>query len=221
MTTSTVLSITGYRGEPVANRLLQPEERTERLALLLPGFGYTLDMPLFYYAEHLLQDRGWDVLRVEYAYSQRPDFGTLPRQEQRRWLLADAEAAFRAALANGSYGQIALVGKSLGTAAMGHLLALPDVPTSSARAVWLTPLFGERALRDQITRFGGSSLVVIGAADPHYDPALLAELTAATNCNAVVIDNADHGMDIPGDPVASARALVQIVDAMSQFIGPG
>jgi predicted alpha/beta-hydrolase family hydrolase len=172
--------------------------------MLLPGFGYTLDMPLFYYAENLLLERGWDVLRVEYAYSERPEFGVLPRPEQRRWLLADAEAAYRAARADRAYSQIALVGKSLGTAAMGHLLTLPEARTEGARTVWLTPMLSESRLREQIAQFADSSLFVIGTADPHYDPAILAELTAATNGEAVGIDDADHGMDIPGDPVASA-----------------
>ena len=74
MATATTLTIHGYRDEPVPNRFLRPEGAIDHLAVLLPGFGYTLDMPLFYYAENLLLERGWDVLRVEYAYNKRPEF---------------------------------------------------------------------------------------------------------------------------------------------------
>jgi predicted alpha/beta-hydrolase family hydrolase len=98
MATSTTLTIQGYRDEPVPNRFLRPEGAIDHLALLLPGYGYTLDMPLFYYAEKLLLERGWDVLRVEYAYNTRPEFQTLPKSERDRWLLADTTAAWRAGL---------------------------------------------------------------------------------------------------------------------------
>src|SRR5215217_6235864 len=77
MATSTTLSIQGYRDQPVPNRFLRPQGAIDHLAVLLPGFGYTLDMPLFYYAENLLLERGWDILRVEYAYNERPEFQNL------------------------------------------------------------------------------------------------------------------------------------------------
>lgn len=212
------LPIAGYQGQPVANQLLRPTKSAEALAVLLPGFGYALDGPLFVAAQALLLERGWDVLRVEYAYSERPAFRNLPNSEQRRWLLADATAAYQAGLAHGPYARVALIGKSLGTVAMGHLLTLPDPPAVAMRAVWLTPLLNDHELREQIRAFAGPSLFVIGTADPHYDPAVLAELTAATNGEAVVIENADHGMNLPGDPVASARAQLEIAAAVNRFL---
>ena len=39
------------------NRLRRPAAANGRLALMLPGFGYTLDMPLFSYLENLYLDR--------------------------------------------------------------------------------------------------------------------------------------------------------------------
>ncbi len=58
MATATTLTIHGYRGEAVPNQFLRPEGAIDHLAVLLPGFGYTLDMPLFYYAGNLLLERG-------------------------------------------------------------------------------------------------------------------------------------------------------------------
>jgi predicted alpha/beta-hydrolase family hydrolase len=214
---TTTLTIQGYSHDLVPNRFLRPEGAINHLAVLLPGFGYTLDMPLFYYAQHLLLDRGWDVLRVEYAYNNHPEFQTLPAPERERWLLADSEAAWRAGLGQRTYQRVVLIGKSLGTRAMGHLLTMAD-PPPNVGAVWLTPLLGEERLRHQIRQYGGPSLFVIGTADPHFEPVALEQMQVATIGEAVVVRDADHGMDIPGDPIASVRAVERVVEALGRFL---
>ena len=217
MATATTLTIEGYRGEAVPNRFLRPEGAIGHLAVLLPGFGYTLDMPLFYYAENLLLERGWDVLRVEYAYNRHPAYQSLPEPERERWLFEDATAAWRAGLGQRAYERVVLIGKSLGTLAMGHLLTATE-PPPTVGAVWLTPLLSKEPLRQQIRGYGGPSLFVIGTADPHFDPVVLEEMQVATIGEAVVVRNADHGMDIPGDPIASVRAVERVVEALGRFL---
>ena len=217
MATSTTLTIQGYHAEPIPNRFLRPEGAIDHLAVLLPGFGYTLDMPLFYYAENLLLERGWDVLRIEYAYNTRPEFQTLPKPERDRWLLADATAAWRAGLSQQPYERVVLIGKSLGTLAMGHLLTMAD-PPPNVGAVWLTPVLSVERLRQQVSQYGGPSLFVIGTADPHFEPVVLEKMQAATTGEAVIVKNADHGMDIPGDPIASVRAVERVVEALGRFL---
>jgi len=68
MTSSVRLDIRGFAGEAVPNQFIKQESEADRLAILLPGMGYSCDMPLFYYAQNVLEERGADVLRVEYAY---------------------------------------------------------------------------------------------------------------------------------------------------------
>jgi predicted alpha/beta-hydrolase family hydrolase len=220
MATETTLSITGHRNDPVPNRFIRPRGAIDKLAMLLPGFGYTCDMPLFYYAENLLTELGWDILRVEYGYSSDPEFREAPDAERRRWLFADAEAVWRAGLAQRSYAEVALIGKSLGTRAMGHLLPA-DGAAKDMRAVWLTPLLSDAGLCDEIEQRGVPSLFVIGAADPEYDPTALDRLTKATGGAAMVVDGADHGLDIPGNPVASVHELERVMAAMTRFFNPG
>ncbi len=217
MSTTTVLNIRGFGGEAVPNRFLRPDNAIDALAVLLPGFGYTLDMPLFYYTENLLLERGWDVLRVEYAYHRLPDAEISPQAKMVERLYADTMAAWRAGLDQRHHGRVALVGKSLGTLAMGHLLTAEN-PPPRVSAVWLTPLLSVARLREQIAQFGGPSLFVIGTADEEYDPATLDSMVEATNGEAVVIEGAEHGMDITGDPVASVRSVEQVVTSLSRFL---
>ena len=212
------LSIEGYRGEQVPNEFLRQDSDAHHVAILLPGMAYTCDMPLFYYAEILLLDAGADVLRVEYRYNHRPDFRDLPESARLNWLFADASAAYGAALRQRQYnGGITLIGKSLGTLAMGHLLSNHPQP-GPVRAVWLTPLLRDDGLRDQMRRYGGSSLVAVGTADSHFDPIYFEEIRSATQCQAVVIDGADHSLDLPGDAPASVQAVERVTRELREFL---
>lgn len=217
MHTTERLPIRGYRDEPVPNEFLRQQGEARHLAVLLPGMGYTCDMPLFYYAETMLLDAGADVLRVEYAYGRRPDFRDRPEAEQRRWLFADATAALRAGLGQRSYPELTLVGKSLGTLAMGHVLTAASLPARTW-AVWLTPLLRQAGFREQMRRHRGPALVAIGTADPHHDPTLLDEVRQATGAEVVVIADGDHSLDVPGDVAASIRAVEQVIGAMQAFL---
>jgi hypothetical protein len=211
------LHIEGYRGEPVPNLFLRQELETSHVAVMLPGFGYTCDMPLFYYATNLLLDAGADVMHAEYAYSRRADFRDLPLDRQKEWLFADAEASYRVALAQRAYKKVTLVGKSIGTRAMGHVLTRLPLP-DQVNAIWLTPLLNDSELREQMIRFERPSLVVIGSADSHFDHAFLDELREASGYEAAVVEGADHGLDIPSDVPASVQAMVGVFGGVQRFL---
>jgi len=132
--------------------------------------------------------------------------------------LADATAAYRTGLTQREYAEVTLVGKSLGTLAMGHLLTTEKRPANRMRAVWLTPLLRQESLRQQIRRYGGPSLFAIGSADPQYEAALRAEVQEARGGEVVVVEVADHSMDIPGDSVGSGEAVEQGVRALQGFL---
>lgn len=216
MVTESMLSIAGYNDSPVPNRLRQSDGAVGCLAMLLPGYGYTLDMPLFYYLENLCLDRGVDVLRVETAYNQNAVFRAAPEPEQARWVAADARAAWQAGRAQADYASAVLVGKSLGTLGLAALLAEPLSRPKSVQSIWLTPLLSEQTVRQTLLRLGDSAQIVIGDADPHYDPDVLADLEGA-EVHMVIAPGADHGLDLPGDAIGSARLLPELITAIQEF----
>ena len=217
MHSSQALEITGYRDEPVPHAFLRQKGAADHVGILLPGIRYTCDMPLLYYPARLLLDLGADVLRVEYAYDRRADFQALPDAEQDRWFLADVTAACRAALAQRAYRRITLIGKSIGTLAMGRLLTT-DPALALADSVWLTPLLTHDELRKQMRQCRGRSLFVIGTADRFYNADYLAEVQSATGGEAVVVDGADHSLLVEGDVIRSLNALEQMVRALQAFL---
>jgi hypothetical protein len=212
------LRILGADGEPLPHHFLQSTPGTDVLGVLLPGFGYRATMPLLYYAERALLWRGADVLRCDLAYDLEPAFVAADADARRAWLRTDAERATQAALEQGDYRRVALVGKSLGTLAMAALLDGP-IEERTPTCVWLTPLLGDEGLRETVLRTRPRSLFVIGDADPLYDPAALRTLAGATGDRTVVVEGADHSLEVPGDLTASLRCLATAMDALEDLLG--
>jgi hypothetical protein len=177
-------------------------------------------MPLLYYPMLELLSIGADVMRVETVYVKRPEFEALSPAEKAHWVSTDATAACRAVLAQRSYQQITLVGKSLGTLAMGHLLTT-EAALDNAQTIWLTPLLWHDILRSQIQQVRPRSLFAVGTADPHFDATCLAELEAATEGEKVVIDGGNHSLEIEGDVMASLQAVERVMRAVQSFVGSG
>jgi predicted alpha/beta-hydrolase family hydrolase len=215
----TTLPIRGYRDEPVPNRFFRQEGETAHLAVVLPGLGYSCDMPLLYFTVSHLLDLGADVLQVDYAYGQRPEYRTVSQEERARWLLADATAAYRAGLDQRPYTRLALIGKSLGTRAMPALLAAEGT-RREMRTIWFTPLLHEEEGRRCLLTSPHPALVVIGTADPYYDPATLDALRGMAGRDVLVVADAEHALEVPGDVARSVRALEAAMGAVQGFIRP-
>ncbi len=210
------LDIKGYGGNSVPHTFIRQTE-TDHLAILFPGLGYRATMPVLYYPERLLVESGADVLRAEFAYDRLAGYKTRPDDERQRWFQADVTAACEAGLAQRSYAHITLIGKSMGTQALGYLLETQPL-LRSARYVWLTPLLRNARLCAQIRLGKPCSLFVIGAADPHYDPAVLAELERETGGQSVVVEGADHSLEIVGDLHKSLHVIKTLLHALTHFL---
>lgn len=209
------LDIVGYRGQPVPNTYMAQPSPTSHLGVILPGYRYPAEMPPLHYAGRVLFEQGADVLRVDYAYY-RTNFMEQPENEQDKWISTDVLAACEAGLAERSYNKITLVGKSLGTLAMGHLLS--DRRFAKAICIWLTPLLTVDWLCSRIEQVRPRSLFVIGTADQFYQPETLKRLEKVTNGVALVIEGANHALEIPGDIPKSLTMLNQIVQALQVFL---
>lgn len=219
MYTFTRLEIPGYAGFKIPNSLIRQEEETRHLAIIYPGLGYNASMPLLHYTARILTGRGADVLRVEYDYT-RPEYTALPQDERDRWFYADVNAAWRVALSRRPYEQVTLVGKSLGTLALGHLLAeAADVP--HLRSIWLTPILRHELLYAQMMQIRHPAFLAIGTADHYYDPALLATLQKATGCEIMVLDGAKHSLECEDDILKSIDLLGRIMRAVQAFVARG
>jgi hypothetical protein len=213
------LKIAGYRGELVPNTFFHQNGKTDHLAILFPGIGYTCQMPLLYYQTGLfLWSLGADVLWVEYRYD-RADFKSLPNSEQETWFHADITASCKAGLEQRAYSKVTLSGKSLGTLALGHLLT-SEPGLSHARAIWLTPLLKDEKLREEIRKARQRSLLVIGTKDANYDAARIEEMKTLPHIRTVVLEEADHSLEIEGNLPNSIGLMDQVIQEIQRFLEP-
>lgn len=208
------LDVTGYKNQPVPNSMHLQPKAADHLGIILPGYRHTADMPDLHYAGRILLAKGADLLQVEYAYP-KTDFMKRSNPEQSDWIAADVRAACAAGLQKRPYRKITLIGKSLGTLAMGHLL--DEREFSAAACVWSTPILASEWLCSQIKKHRPRSLFIIGTADHFYQPAVLQELVDATKGKALVLEGVHHGLEIEGDILGTLSALRQIVEAVMEF----
>jgi predicted alpha/beta-hydrolase family hydrolase len=209
------LDIVGYKNQKVPNTFMIQPATTHHLGVILPGYRHSADMADLHYAGRILLEQGADLLRVEYAYY-RTDFMGQLDSEQDKWISSDVFAVCNAALSHRSYDQITLVGKSIGTIAMGHLLA--DSRFQGATCIWSTPLFVGEWLCSRIEQIHPRSLFITGTSDKFYKPDILKHLEHATKGRVIVIEGANHGLEDPDSISKSLTALNQIVQALQEFL---
>ncbi|MDT8307103.1 MAG: hypothetical protein RRC07_14320 [Anaerolineae bacterium] len=218
MYTEERLQIEGYDSRPVPNLFFGQEEGTTRLAVLLPGYAYTADMPLLYYTTTLFLENGYDLLQVQYNYQRQAAFRVPVDEASRQWLLADVRAAVTQALAQGAYESVVVVGRSLGTLAMGDLLETGGLPATTRR-VWQSPLFKDQRLSEQICRHRPRSLFITGTADAHYQSPLREQVREAVPREWLVLPDARHDLEIAGSIPRTLAVMEEVICATARFTG--
>jgi hypothetical protein len=210
------LDAIGYKGQKVPNTFIVQSNPTGHLGIILPGYRHSVDMADLHYAGRILMEQGADLLRAEYRYYQT-DYLSQPESGQNQRISEDVFAVSNACLAFRAYNRITLVGKSLGTRGMGFLLG--DGRFQKAACVWSTPPLTTKWLYSRIEEVRPRSLFIFGTADDYYQPEKLNHLVNVTNGRAVIIEGADHGLEIPESIPRSLTGLGQIVQALQEFLG--
>ncbi|MFW9787431.1 MAG: hypothetical protein ACFFE2_04285 [Candidatus Thorarchaeota archaeon] len=211
------LDIKGYRGRPLKNSFFRQFTDTKRVALVFPGLAYNTTMPLLHYTIKAILASGLNVLAIDYDYSNNSEFLELSMQARADWMIRDVEAAIRIVTEVEKQEISCLVGKSLGTLALGHLLETYE-DLREAKTIWLTPLIKNPELMEQMLSYMKDAVLVIGTKDAHYDSDLIDRLNATTLLSGVVVEGANHSLEIEGDVTKSLRVLMQIVTIIQQFL---
>ncbi|HET7046546.1 MAG TPA: hypothetical protein VFI37_16995, partial [Gaiellaceae bacterium] len=80
--------------------------------------------------------------------------------------------------------------------------------------IWLTPLLQLTDVTEALARATAPTLLVGGGADESWDGAVAERLPG----ERLVIDGADHALEIAGDPYASLDALRRVTARVDGFV---
>lgn len=211
------IKIPGHNGD-VPNTFYFQNKKTDKLAIVFPGLGYSCHMPLLYYSTLILLNKGFDVLWVEANYGKSKDYMARSKEMQMQWLREDTISAIKSVLIKRNYRHAAMVGKSLGTVSLALLLPEKSLPKDT-RNVWLTPLLNDRDINELIEMNPGrKSLFIIGTDDAYYDAKQLKVIKEEAKGKALVIKGADHSLEIGDDAFASLRALQKTLRVIREFV---
>lgn len=191
--------------------LHQNKQSAASLAVLLPGAGYSFREPLLRYSIQILLKRGFKVLALDKVYGDDPAWRSLNvEQDARKIVEDDTVKVFEQIGSRFSEPVDLLLGRSLGTFAIACLLERELVVPK--RIIWQTPALGSKwtTMRDcKVPGFG-----ILGTADYYYRAAI-----ENMPKDRIIIENADHRMEIPGDPIQSIDILKRVMVATDEWIG--
>lgn len=174
------------------------------LAIVLPGRAYPASGPALLVPLRALQQVGADSFTVRY-----------PADEGGEELEGAVARQVSAAVDEAQPDRVTFVAKSLGTVALAGLDA--SVLPSRVDAVWVTPIFRLERVRKGAVATGWRSLLVAGSADSEHLPDHHEAVRSALDAASVVLPGADHGLEVPGDLLATIEGWRRLGDAALTF----
>ncbi|WP_462408626.1 alpha/beta family hydrolase [Neobacillus sp. Marseille-QA0830] len=196
---------------------LRGQKSNKSICIMLPGIGYTTQLPLFYYATNVCMTQNIDVLHVNYQFKENEQFANLPDAEQEQWIYEDVKATVAEVLKDAEYKQCFLLSKSIGTIPMALEWAQQNFIHKSF-GIWLTPLLKDEKVYQAILATEVPSLCVIGSNDHHFMEERVESFKQNKLVRTVVIPKADHSLEVSGDISATLGAVRLVIDNLQAFI---
>lgn len=206
--------IKGYKGKDIDYTVLSTDEHASKLAILLPGAGYTAQAPLLHYSTGVFLHKSVDVLQVNYTYNDK-FYDPFTMDELVEAIKHDVGTIIDKVLEENSYDGYYLVGKSLGTIAMASLLDKEIF--RNAKAVWLTPLLNRDDVFESMLYSRNESLCFIGDDDMHYNTERYRQFANNPKLVSRILEGADHSLQYKGDPVRSIDLLKTVIKEIDEF----
>ncbi|MDN5708557.1 MAG: alpha/beta hydrolase [Planococcus sp. (in: firmicutes)] len=202
------------KGQAVNYNLVLNQDQTRKLAIFLPGIGYTTKSPLFHYTERLLAEQEYDILRINYDYN-HPLYDEYTMAEIDEAVKQDAKQVIDQVLKGSIYEKFFLVAKSLGTIALANELERKKF--KGAKTVWLTPLVKHQDIFEAMKNCQNPALSFIGDKDHYYERSRMEELQGNSQLESHVLKDVNHGMDFIGDPLKSIDVLKDVITDIHAF----
>lgn len=207
-------SITGYKDKDIQYTVLSTDEHASKLAILLPGAGYTAQAPLLHYSTGVFLHKSVDVLQVNYSYNDKI-YDHFTMDELVEVIKLDVGTIIDKVLEENAYDGYYFVGKSLGTIALASLLDREIFRNS--KAIWLTPLLNRDDVFESMLHSRNESLCFIGDDDTHYIAERYRQFANNPKLVTRLLEGADHSLQYKQDPVRSIDLLKTVIKEIDEF----
>jgi hypothetical protein len=194
-------------GATAHHTFAQQADGSDKLLIILPGYGYTADYPVLYYLREAALELGYDVLSVEYGF-QAAYVDLTP--DNTPYVQEDIQAAI-AALPQHNYPCICIAGKSLGTFLAAELTE--KLSAEQLSLLLLTPIPGAVQMAATLP-----TLAIIGTADPRYAQIAPDGMQDTSTLKWRVFDGLNHSLEVPDDWRASLAVLPEIIIMCADFL---
>lgn len=176
------------------------------VVVVFPGAGYSFMGPCFYYSTNALYELGFEIFNFEYDFRriQLEDNSIASYKEFRGFLISKLNEYEL------PKNKIALC-KSIGTRVIAS-----DECEVFEKIIWITPAIKDDFVLNSIAKNAKKSLSIIGSEDPFYDSDILSNLEHL-GARSVVIQGADHGLDIDSNINQSLDNMKVIVDEIINY----
>ncbi|MGA9467789.1 MAG: alpha/beta family hydrolase [Exiguobacterium marinum] len=204
--------VVGTNGIPVSYSCMKPDSLSDTLVMLLPGYGYTNDSPMFRYTTALCLENGLNVLEINYNYrDERYDSVDVSVA-----IIDDVRLVIDQVLQSHSVNEYIIIGKSLGTMAMASELTRNVF--HDAKLVWLTPLLKQDDIYEAILSHKGKQLVLMGTTDQHYVDERMKHLEQLALTELEIVEQMNHSLEYTGETYRSLRLLETLLKRVERFM---
>lgn len=201
------IEISSASGHPAVYTYQRHTDPVDRLVVAFPGMAYSMDAPIMWYTSLAATENGFDVLGLEYSFQVRGNPGFNSDIET---VVKEVSTGLKAFFSEHKYRKIVFAAKSIGTV-IGPKVSekLGIVPDGF---IFLTPL------QRMLDYMNGTRkmLAVIGDRDPAFPVSVVEKLRDQQS--VMLVPDADHSLEVPGEPVVSASIMKELVERTISFL---
>ncbi|MCM3617497.1 alpha/beta hydrolase [Sutcliffiella horikoshii] len=190
--------------------LIKQKETTTKLAIILPGAGYTSQGPLLHFSSGHYFNQGFDVLQVNYRFGEA-ELNPFDAEGFNKNVIHTLEEALK----ERHYDQYVFIAKSIGTIALPKIIKLQDYKNASA--VWLTPLLHRDDVYQAMLQTENNSLCIIGDKDFCYREERFTNLESHSAFKTLLIADGDHSLEDKENVLGSIDMLKHVIDNIIEF----
>jgi phosphoglycolate phosphatase len=159
--------------------------KNSKLAIIVPGIGYGHDKPILYYSTKLMQELGYEIIKIN--YHNLPE-NLYEDDDNKKLAVKMAAEQLAEQLENADlsgYSDIVFAGKSLGTVVSAKYVHDTGI---DARQIWYTPVEKTFSFKSR------NVLAFIGDADPWSDIDKVREAAKEIGAELHVYEGCDHSL---------------------------